>query len=75
MKIYGRVEITPPFLTLALDGGEWSASFPSCFILGEEPQYPLNIKFPVILITLHLFTEFHTKLHRSYSPKITNLWP
>jgi hypothetical protein len=27
--------IAPPFLTLALDGGEWSASCPSCFTPGE----------------------------------------
>jgi hypothetical protein len=26
----------PPFLTLALDGGEWPASHPGCFTAGER---------------------------------------
>jgi len=30
------------FLTLALDGGELSASFPVCFTQGKSPQYPLD---------------------------------
>jgi hypothetical protein len=33
--------IAPPFLTLSLDGGEWSASRRGCFIPGERPLYPL----------------------------------
>jgi len=33
------------FSTLALDGGEWSASHPGCTLpLGKEPQYPLDGK-------------------------------
>jgi hypothetical protein len=39
------------------------------------PKYPVDITFPVILNTLNSFTEFHTKLHRSHSPKVTNLCP
>jgi hypothetical protein len=34
MKTYGGV--APPFLTSALDGGEWSASRPSRFTSGER---------------------------------------
>ena len=30
------------FLTLTLDGGEWSASCPGCFTSSKEPCYPLN---------------------------------
>jgi hypothetical protein len=33
--IWGSGGIVPPFLTLALDGGEWSASCPGRFIPGE----------------------------------------
>jgi hypothetical protein len=33
MKAYRRVEVQlHAFLTLTLDGGEWSASHPGCFI-------------------------------------------
>jgi hypothetical protein len=28
--------VVPPFLTFALDGGEWSASLPCCFTPGER---------------------------------------
>jgi hypothetical protein len=36
MKRYGGVEvIVPPFITSALDGGEWSASCPCHFTPGE----------------------------------------
>jgi hypothetical protein len=34
--IWGNGGISLPFLTLALDGGEWSASCPSWFIPGER---------------------------------------
>jgi hypothetical protein len=35
--------IAPPFVTLALDGGEWSASLPCCFTpQGKSPRYPLD---------------------------------
>jgi hypothetical protein len=30
--------IAPPFLTSAIDGGEWSASLPRCFTPGERVQ-------------------------------------
>jgi hypothetical protein len=37
MKAYGRVDIqTHVFLTLALDGGKWSASRPGYFSSGER---------------------------------------
>jgi hypothetical protein len=29
--------MAPPFLILALDEGEWSASYDGCFTLGEKP--------------------------------------
>jgi len=36
MKIYGKAEVQlHSFLTLALDGSEWSASQTSCFTLWE----------------------------------------
>jgi hypothetical protein len=38
----GYILVAPPFLTLALDGGEWSASCPGRFTLGKESQYPLD---------------------------------
>jgi hypothetical protein len=34
--------IAPPFLTLALDGDEWSASRLGRFTPGKNPGYPLN---------------------------------
>jgi hypothetical protein len=34
--IWGSGGITPPFLTSALEGGEWSASRPCQFTLGER---------------------------------------
>jgi hypothetical protein len=38
MKMHGRVEVKLyAFLTLALDGAEWSASYPCCFTLGDSP--------------------------------------
>jgi len=36
MKIYGGVEYLQAFLTLALDGGEWSASYPGQFSSGKK---------------------------------------
>jgi hypothetical protein len=37
MKIYGGVELwLHAFLFLVLDGDEWPASRPQCFILGEK---------------------------------------
>jgi hypothetical protein len=37
MKAYGRVDVyIHVFLTLALDGGEWPASRPGRFTLGER---------------------------------------
>jgi hypothetical protein len=35
MKMWGSGGIAPPLLTLALDGGSWSASRPGCFTPGE----------------------------------------
>jgi hypothetical protein len=34
--VWGSGGIVPPFLTLALDGGDWWASCPSCFTPGER---------------------------------------
>jgi len=43
MKVYGRVMVqVHTFLTLALDGGEWSTTYPSHFTPGKDPHYPLN---------------------------------
>jgi hypothetical protein len=42
MKTLGSGGAVPPFLTSALDGGEWSASCPGHFTPGKEPQYPLD---------------------------------
>jgi hypothetical protein len=40
----GSEGITPPFLTWALNGDQWSASRPGRFALrGKNPQYPLGI--------------------------------
>jgi hypothetical protein len=36
MKTWGSGGIAPPFLTSALDGGEWSASRPYRFTPGER---------------------------------------
>jgi hypothetical protein len=36
MKTWGSGGIAPLFLTLALDGSEWSASCPVCFTVGER---------------------------------------
>jgi hypothetical protein len=35
-------DIVPPFLILALDGGEWSASRPGHFTPGERAPNPLD---------------------------------
>jgi hypothetical protein len=41
--IWGSGTVAPPFLTSALDGGEWSASRPCRFTPGERaPWYPLD---------------------------------
>jgi hypothetical protein len=36
MKTWENGGIAPPFLTLVLDGDEWSASHPSYFTSGER---------------------------------------
>jgi hypothetical protein len=36
MKTWGRGGIAPPFLTLTLDEGKWSASRPGLFTPGER---------------------------------------
>jgi hypothetical protein len=42
-KMYGGSEcIAPPFLTSALDGGEWSASRLGCFTSGQKPLVPIG---------------------------------
>jgi hypothetical protein len=42
MKTWGSGDITPLFLTSALEGGEWSASRPGRFTPGKSPRYPLD---------------------------------
>jgi hypothetical protein len=44
LKMYGKMEVWfNAFLTSWLDGGEWSASHPSCFTPRENaPHYPLD---------------------------------
>jgi hypothetical protein len=44
MKIYWGVEVQPKFLTLALDGGEWSASCTSHFTLQNKMPVPTGQK-------------------------------
>jgi hypothetical protein len=39
--VWGSVDITLPFLTLALDGGEWSSSCPYSLPLGKEVSVPI----------------------------------
>jgi hypothetical protein len=40
MKMYEEIEIiAPSFLTSALDGREWSASRPGCFIPRDKAPY------------------------------------
>jgi hypothetical protein len=42
MKAYGRLEVQRyPFLTLALDGGEWLALCPAALPLGKIPSLPI----------------------------------
>jgi hypothetical protein len=40
--IWGSGSIASPFLTKALDGGEWLASRPGHFTFIETPLYPLD---------------------------------
>jgi hypothetical protein len=42
-KYGGSADIAPPFLTSALDGGEWSASRSDSFTLGENSLLPVPI--------------------------------
>jgi len=43
MKIYGGLEVhLHTFLISAVDGGEWSASCPSCFTTRESPWNPMD---------------------------------
>jgi hypothetical protein len=43
MKAYGESGgIAPPFLSSALDGGEWSAWRPGHFIPGETAPEPIG---------------------------------
>jgi len=42
MKMYGGVEVEfHSFLISALDGGEWSASYPDRFTPGIDPLIPI----------------------------------
>jgi hypothetical protein len=41
MKTLGSGGIAPPFLTSALDGGEWSASRADRFTPGKERSVPI----------------------------------
>jgi hypothetical protein len=46
MNAYGGVDVQIHiFLTLALVGGEWSASPLPLYPLGKNPQYPLDRRF------------------------------
>jgi hypothetical protein len=38
------------FLTLPLDGGEWSALCSNCFTIEERPQYPLGLKIDLDMV-------------------------
>jgi hypothetical protein len=58
---------------LVLDGSEWSASFHSYFIPWKEPPVPNGFQISCDFNYIHSFTEFQTKLHRSHSPKITDI--
>jgi hypothetical protein len=43
MKMYEEVKgIAPPFLTSALDGGEWLASYPDRFIRRKRAPVPVG---------------------------------
>jgi hypothetical protein len=43
MKTWGSGGIAPSFISLVLDGGDWSASCPIHFIpWGKNLQYPLD---------------------------------
>jgi hypothetical protein len=42
LSTWGNEGIAPPFLTLALDGREQSASRPCCFTTGKKFRYPLH---------------------------------
>jgi hypothetical protein len=44
MKVYGGMDVWIPIsLTLALAGGEWSASCPCCFTPEKEPLVPIEL--------------------------------
>ena len=53
-----------PFLTSALDEGEWSMSHPECFTDGKKSWYPLNRRkagsLPIYTCT---YTYTHTGTH------------
>jgi hypothetical protein len=73
MKTYGRwLHHSWPWHQMEVSGQLHSVAV---LPYSKSPKYPVNIKFPVILNTLNSFTKFHTKLHRSHSPKMTNLCP
>jgi hypothetical protein len=44
MTTWGSGGIAPPFLTSALDEGEWLASCPDCFTPGKTPPVPIGEK-------------------------------
>jgi hypothetical protein len=53
--VWGSGGIAPPFLTSALDGGEWSASRPGRYIPGKKPLVSIEYEAgwaPVLVLTL-----------------------
>jgi hypothetical protein len=69
MKKYGGVEVYfQASLTVAVDGGEWSASYPGRFTLGDRASSTLRIggwvsPRPVWTLWRRVLTEFRHDLN------------